>query len=129
MLGVCITAGLEINADLVRNGLAWAFVRYSRRYVEVEARARAARLGVWQGEARAPWDWRAEQWTVAESRHGGDAPAGCVIKGNIARGDRVYHMPWSPWYAKTRIDTSRGERWFCSEAEAIAAGWRPAVVR
>jgi hypothetical protein len=35
-------------------------------------------------------------------------------------------MPWSPWYARVKIDVSRGERWFCSEAEALAAGWRPA---
>jgi hypothetical protein len=35
-------------------------------------------------------------------------------------------MPWSPWYARVKIDESRGERWFCSEAEALAAGWRPA---
>ncbi len=37
----------------------------------------------------------------------------------------IYHMPWSPWYDRVRIDDSRGERWFCSEAEALAAGWRP----
>jgi hypothetical protein len=34
-------------------------------------------------------------------------------------------MPWSPWYGKVRINKSKGERWFCSEAEAVAAGWRP----
>lgn len=28
------------------------------------------------------------------------------------------------WNVATRIDTSKSERWFCSEAEAIAAGWR-----
>jgi endonuclease YncB( thermonuclease family) len=129
MLGVCTTAGLELNADLVRNGLAWAFVRYSARYVEVEAEARTSRRGVWQGEARPAWEWRAERWQVAEQQSSAAAPNGCVIKGNISRGDRVYHMPWSPWYAKTRIDTTRGERWFCTEDEAIAAGWRPASAR
>jgi hypothetical protein len=34
-------------------------------------------------------------------------------------------MPWSPWYEKVRIDPGKGERWFCSESEAMAAGWRP----
>ena len=29
--------------------------------------------------------------------------------------------------AATRIDTARGERWFCSAAEAIAAGWTAAA--
>jgi hypothetical protein len=54
-------------------------------------------------------------------------PAGCPIKGNIgAEGERIYHTPWSPWYARTKIDEDKGERWFCDEAEAIEAGWRPA---
>ena len=49
----------------------------------------------------------------------------CVIKGNInKRGDKIYHVPGSPYYAQTQIDESRGERWFCSEQEAQAAGWR-----
>lgn len=125
MLGVCTTAGLEINADMVRNGLAWAFVKYSTRYVEVEAEARALRLGIWQGEAKPAWAWRAERWSAAAS----GAPQGCAIKGNITRSGHVYHMPWSPWYDKTRIDERRGERWFCSEGDAIAAGWRPALMR
>ena len=44
----------------------------------------------------------------------------------ITKNGRIYHMPWSPWYGRVKIDTARGERWFCSEAEALAAGWRPA---
>ena len=39
-------------------------------------------------------------------------------------GKRVYHTPDSPWYARTEIDTSMGERWFCTEREAQDAGWR-----
>ena len=59
-----------------------------------------------------------------------DTPAaprpGCDIKGNISDNGRIYHLPGGAHYARTRIDESRGERWFCSEAEARAAGWRPA---
>jgi hypothetical protein len=39
-------------------------------------------------------------------------------------GEKIYHAPWSKHYAATRIDTAKGERRFCSEAEAKAAGWR-----
>ncbi len=39
-------------------------------------------------------------------------------------GERVYHTPDSPWYGRTDIDTDAGERWFCSEQEALDAGWR-----
>ena len=50
-----------------------------------------------------------------------------MIKGNISRkGERIYHLPGWSSYAATRIDTARGEQWFCSEAEAAAAGWRAA---
>jgi hypothetical protein len=49
---------------------------------------------------------------------------GCRIKGNISQSGRIYHVPGSPSYDQTRIDESKGERWFCSEAQARAAGWR-----
>ena len=53
-------------------------------------------------------------------------PEDCRIKGNInmETGERVYHTPDSPWYARTEIDTDTGERWFCTEQEATDAGWR-----
>ena len=43
----------------------------------------------------------------------------------MSTGERVYHTPESPWYDRTEIDTDAGERWFCTEQEAQAAGWRP----
>ncbi len=49
----------------------------------------------------------------------------CQIKGNISRSsDRIYHVPGGRDYEPTRIDVSKGERWFCSEDEARKAGWR-----
>ena len=48
----------------------------------------------------------------------------CLIKGNInSKGVKIYHLPGSSAYNSTKIDTDQGERWFCTEAEAIAAGW------
>ena len=56
---------------------------------------------------------------------GSSPPPGCLIKGNIsASGERIYHVPGGRFYDRTVIDVARGERWFCSEAEAQAAGWR-----
>lgn len=50
----------------------------------------------------------------------------CLIKGNInSKRQRIYHVPSSRHYEETRIDPARGERWFCTEDEAKAAGWRP----
>jgi endonuclease YncB( thermonuclease family) len=123
VLGVCFVDGRDINAEMVRSGLAWAFVKYSHTYVEDEAAARAAKLGIWQGEAEPAWVYREKRWTVAEEA----APKGCAIKGNVTEHGHIYHMPWSPWYDKVRIEAAKGERWFCSEAEAQEAGWRPAA--
>jgi endonuclease YncB( thermonuclease family) len=125
MLGECATAGLPINAHMVRAGMAWAFVRYSSHYVEDEAEARSLKLGIWQATSQPAWEFRADRWSGASSK----TPDGCAIKGKITRAGHVYHMPWSPWYAKAHIDAARGERWFCTESEAIAAGWRPAGYR
>lgn len=62
--------------------------------------------------------------TVAASPSGS-----CSIKGNIASdGEKIYHMPGQQYYDRTKISLSKGERWFCSEAEAVKAGWRAAKV-
>jgi cold shock CspA family protein len=49
----------------------------------------------------------------------------CVIKGNISISTqhKLYHVPGMEDYEGTIIDPDKGERWFCSEAEAVAAGW------
>jgi hypothetical protein len=52
------------------------------------------------------------------------AASSCSIKGNLTGGERIYHMPGQAYYEQTTINTLIGERWFCSEAEARAAGWR-----
>ena len=49
----------------------------------------------------------------------------CKIKGNInSKGEKIYHVPGGAYYNKTGVNQSKGERWFCSEAEAQRAGWR-----
>ena len=55
---------------------------------------------------------------------------GCPIKGNISIDgrERIYHVPEQRYYYATRINWFRGERWFCSEQAARAAGWRKARI-
>lgn len=52
--------------------------------------------------------------------------SGCDIKGNVSMdsGERIYHVQGQKYYDDTIIRAEYGERWFCSEAEARAAGWR-----
>ena len=90
-----------------------------------------ARRAIWAGEFTRPDDYRRDQReTPAQRRDDGarSSPGcdGCYIKGNInAEGERIYHVPDSSSYDNTVIDESKGERWFRTESEARAAGWRP----
>ena len=49
----------------------------------------------------------------------------CAVKGNISvnSGRKLYHIPGMEDYEITTINESQGERWFCSESEAIDNGW------
>lgn len=125
----CFVGGHDIGEALIADGLAWAFTEYSDDYVSVEGEARAAATGVWEAETQTPWDFRDDKWNCALV----NAPDGkCPIKGNISPGKKkrkIYHTPWSPNYSNTKIKAEDGERWFCDEAEALAAGWRPVAER
>ena len=57
-----------------------------------------------------------------------EPPPGCYIKGNTAQrgGERIYHVPGQRNYDDTVIESWKGERWFCTEDEAEAKGWRKA---
>lgn len=127
LIGTCFAGGRNINAEMVRQGYAWAFIKYAQDYASEQQEAQAAKAGIWAAStpAEPAWDYRKRRWAASKEA----APHGCAIKGNISEAGRIYHMPWSPWYDQVRISPSRGERWFCDEAEAIAAGWRAARVR
>ncbi|WP_159716150.1 thermonuclease family protein [Geminicoccus flavidas] len=123
ILARCSVGDEDLSTWSVSSGWSFAFVRYSARLVAEEQAARARGLGIWAAdEVQAPWDYRARRWDVAAQ----EAPEGYPIKGNISKsGERIYHVPWTgQFHDRTKIDTCKGERWFCSVQEAQAAGWR-----
>lgn len=115
-LAHCRVDGRDLGADLTRAGVARAYRRYSTEYVPAEEAARRAGLGLWADRPQVPAQFLARAVDAG--------PKDCQIKGNISKSGMIYHVPGSRSYNRTRIDTSRGERWFCSEGEARAAGWR-----
>lgn len=119
----CAVDGQDIGAWMVSQGLALDYRRYSAGvYARDEASARAAARGLHAGTFEPAWAWRAARRNDRPEQ-APPQPA-CAIKGNInAKGARYYHAPGMRSYARTRIDETAGERWFCSEAEARAAGW------
>lgn len=127
----CRTAGQDVGAWLVGRGWATDYRQYSGgAYASQEAAARSAKVGMWAGRFTEPSAWRREGRAAATATRpttsgSQRSPSGCVVKGNInAKGERIYHAPGMRSYAETQINTGRGERWFCSEAEARNAGWR-----
>ncbi|KUF12231.1 thermonuclease family protein [Pseudoponticoccus marisrubri] len=124
----CTDFGTDVGRALVRAGLAFAYRRYSEEYVPAERAARAEGVALHGTGAQSPEAYRAAKREVRAARRRADAPEGCLIKGNISQGGRarIYHLPGQSWYGRTRISPEKGERWFCSEAEAVAAGWRRA---
>jgi endonuclease YncB( thermonuclease family) len=122
LLATCHAGGQDVAEAMVAAGAAVAYVRYSDAYLAIEDFARAKEAGIWGGAMQAPEDFRHAETAPAPSKITGD----CVIKGNISGNGRIYHVPGQENYDDTRISVSRGERWFCSAAEAEAAGWRAA---
>lgn len=47
----------------------------------------------------------------------------CVIKGNTHRKEKIYHLPTCQYYNNVEIQLYFGDQWFCTEAQAIRAGY------
>lgn len=120
----CSAGDKDIGSEMVSSGWAWAFRRYSTTYVNEEQAAEAAGVGIWQGESLPAWEYRSLQWNNAQRETATSEDGTCLIKGNISSNGKIYHAPWHRSYASTKINTSKGERWFCTEGDARAAGWR-----
>ena len=106
-LAVCRLGDENLNAWMVREGFALAFVKYSTAYVAEEAEARKAQRGLWSGAFIAPWDWRhrdkgtvvlgalsvpiTAQAQLLEPASAAGAPSpDCLIKGNVNRPRRAH---------------------------------------
>ena len=58
---------LQVNAELVRLGLAWAYSRHDSAMKDVQSEARRARRGLWQDDdPTPPWAWRRAHTEHAE---------------------------------------------------------------
>jgi len=115
---------IMVNAALVQEGYALAStyppdVKYAGLFASLQAEARQAGRGLWGAACQSPTPAPA----AGVCDYSGTSQP--VIKGNISSsGEKIYHVPGGYYYDQTVIDESKGERWFCTEAEAQAAGWR-----
>jgi len=119
----CTIDGADLAAQLVRGGNVFATAGFFASYDSQEREAKNSKLGVWRAGADRPAEYRSRVYDEARK----SAPDGCPIKGVINGTAKTYVAPWSAGYDKTKVRTSRGERWFCSEEDARAAGWKAAA--
>ncbi|KKS14312.1 hypothetical protein A2617_03910 [Candidatus Daviesbacteria bacterium RIFOXYD1_FULL_41_10] len=116
-----------VNDFLVRNGFAKSSsyppdIKFQEQFREAENEAREGNKGLWAGCNTSVSE---QVPTIVQA----SSPGNCLIKGNISSsGEKIYHMPGQQYYTKTKIDEGAGERWFCSEEEAISSGWRKSKV-
>ncbi len=122
LMATCFAGKVNINARMVAKGYAFAKTGFMASYSAQEEQARKNKAGIWRGKALRPAQYRTKVWNEAKRR----APDGCPIKGNVTRAGKFYVLPWAGNYRRVRITKSRGERWFCSESAARAAGWHGA---
>ena len=123
-----------VNDYLVRQGYANVSsyppdVKYQNQFREAEKEARENKRGLWSfcsvSTSNIVPTATPSQGVVSTDSQGSKD---CLIKGNISfsTGEKIYHVPGCKSYEDTQINTSKGEKWFCSEQEAINASWRKA---
>ncbi|PIR43383.1 nuclease [candidate division WWE3 bacterium CG10_big_fil_rev_8_21_14_0_10_32_10] len=124
--------GTFVNLLLVKEGFARSStyppdVKHQETLKSAEQEARASKIGLWASDTCSGTTTQVQPNTTNQNQTNTPQQTNeCVIKGNISTNneEKIYHMPGQQYYDKTVIDTSKGERWFCTELEAINAGWR-----
>jgi micrococcal nuclease len=115
-----------VNQVLVEEGFATSAsfppdISRQQSFQQAEQTARQLNRGLWSACNVAA----VETNDVTPQVLGTDDPA-CQIKGNISANGQLYHLPSCPSYDNVVISPDKGEKWFCSEQEAMAAGWSKA---
>ena len=147
-IGICSIEGetTTLNEWLVREGWATRFEPSAKgRFTVEEADAREHRRGLWNGCFAEPRDFRGLNRSGARLVGGGCRPGhqnrtrdklfrvdtamppGCPIKAKLALRaigyEGIYHLPGCGSYRRLK----GANRWFCSEEDASAAGFRKAL--
>jgi len=124
-----------VNYALVNRGYATTQARppdnkYRELFYSAQKEARQNGLGLWTACSSTIAE-EAELKEENESRLQENTPPPneeCVIKGNISEKGygKIYFIPGCNSYTNVNIDPARGEQYFCTEEEAVEAGFRKA---
>lgn len=117
-----------VNESLVRNGYAFTLAispdtHYRDLFSSAQEEAKKKGRGLWSA-----CDYSDKQKDTEKLRETNSLPpdSNCIIKGNISEKGygKIYLLEGCPNYNRVKIDTLKGEQYFCTESEAKKAGFR-----
>ncbi|PIX92540.1 hypothetical protein CO134_03680 [Candidatus Kuenenbacteria bacterium CG_4_9_14_3_um_filter_39_14] len=118
-----------LNDYLVRNGYAFDTPippdkHYRELLASAEEQAKRNKLGLWLA-----CDFPEDNEAAAREVDAGPTDAQCIIKGNISEKGfgKTYLIPGCDNYLNVKVDVRKGEQYFCTEEEALDAGFRKAT--
>ena len=122
-----------LNYYLVRNGYAFHYSnppdnRYREMLISAQREAKKDNLGMW-GECDYQESKDEQDNTNEREVDSGPSDPDCIIKANISEKGygKTYLIPGCDNYNRVIIDPKKGEAYFCTEAEAMEAGFRKAT--
>jgi micrococcal nuclease len=125
LLAYVYVDGKLLQEELLKQGLARvAYIfppntRYVDQFKDIQKNAQQQGIGIWQVENYVQEDgFNPEALDETETKKETHPTQSCLIKGNISS-EKIYHTPDSPWYEQTKAEVM-----FCTEQEAINAGFR-----
>jgi micrococcal nuclease len=130
---IYLESGLFYNKYMIEQGYAHEYTygtpyKYQAEFKAAQKTAQTNKLGFWATNTCNGNTTTTATVTIPETAPASGATGSCTIKGNIgSTKEKIYHMVGCGSYTKTVIDESKGEKWFCTEKEAISAGWRKAL--
>lgn len=131
IVGRCYLDGIDVALTLLQAGAVRTCLRFAREqgvmepYLAAEAVAARSGVGLHAGPLNPLAGFCSVDGDVQPVSSVQPVDPACPIKGNVSRNGRIYHMPGQRDYDRVTMQAD-GARWFCSEDEARAAGWRPA---
>ena len=122
-----------INDLLIRSGYAMDYKsapdnRYRDLFTSSRNIARRAEIGIWKECPEESFEKLLEQDRRSTARleeNSKPKNLDCLIKGNISTQGhgKTYFIPGCSNYSRVHIDPNKGEKYFCTEAEAKEAGF------
>lgn len=117
-----------INAYMLRRGSAKTLLqspnnRHDKYFISAREEALMQRRGLWDECEDILSNY--EKDMLNRERHEPPTDPNCIIKGNISTGGigKTYTFPGCSNYGQVKIDTRKGEQYFCTEEQAQKAGF------